>query len=140
MQIQNKRKLVVIESPFAGPNPETIKRNIIYARFCVRDSLLRGEYPIASHLLYTQEGILDDNIPHERALGIEAGLVWGAHADITAVYQDLGMSSGMYKGILRAKSEGRVVDLRHLPSDLKTAFDEKIKNLGLFDLSCSTQH
>ena len=61
---------VILESPFAGD----IERNIKYARLCVRDSLLRGESPIASHLLYTQEGILNDEIESERMHGINAGL------------------------------------------------------------------
>ena len=35
-----------------------------YARACLRDSLLRGEAPIASHLLYTQPvASLDDSDP-----------------------------------------------------------------------------
>lgn len=55
-------KLVIIESPFAG----NVRENILYARMAVRDSLLRGEAPIASHLLYTQEGILNDDIKEER--------------------------------------------------------------------------
>lgn len=63
-------KLVILESPFAGD----VKRNILYARMCVRDSLGRGEAPIASHLLYTQSGILNDNLPEERQWGIDAGL------------------------------------------------------------------
>ena len=54
--------LVIIESPYAGD----IKANIAYARRAVRDSLERGEFPIASHLLYTQPGILNDDIPSER--------------------------------------------------------------------------
>ena len=49
-------KLVILESPFAGD----VKRNTAYARAALRDSLLRGEAPIASHLLYTQDGVLDD--------------------------------------------------------------------------------
>ena len=40
--------------------------NFIRARACVRDSLLRGEAPIASHLLYTQPGVLGDNVAGER--------------------------------------------------------------------------
>ena len=44
---------VILESPYAGD----IERNVKYARMAVRDSLSRGEAPIASHLLYTQEGI-----------------------------------------------------------------------------------
>lgn len=54
--------LVIIESPYAGD----VERNIEYARRRVRDSPARGEAPIASHLLYTQPGIPDDNVPSER--------------------------------------------------------------------------
>lgn len=61
-----------------------------YAREALRDSLLRGEAPIASHLLYTQKGVLDDRIREERGLGIAAGLAWGV-AEMTVVYADLGI-------------------------------------------------
>ena len=66
-------KRVILESPYAGD----VERNVAYARACLRDSLLRGEAPIASHLLYTQPGVLDDQIPEERQMGIDAGLAWG---------------------------------------------------------------
>ena len=52
-------KLVYLESPYAGD----VEKNIKYARLCMKDSLDRGEYPFASHLLYTQENILNDNDP-----------------------------------------------------------------------------
>ena len=99
---------VIIESPFAGE----VEKNLEYARKCMRDSLLRGEYPIASHLLYTQKGVLDDDIPEERKLGIEAGLIWGKEAEKTVVYTDLGISDGMYQGIGRAFVENRPVEYR----------------------------
>jgi hypothetical protein len=101
---------VIIESPFAGD----VETHIKYARRAMHDSLLRNEAPLASHLLYTQEGILDDNVPGERALGIEAGLVWGKQAELTAVYIDYGMSKGMQLGIDRAKAEGRPVEIREI--------------------------
>ncbi len=84
-------KRIILESPYAGD----IERNIEYARLCVKDSLLRGEAPIASHLLYTQPGILDDNIPDERNLGIAAGLAWKQVADKQVFYIDYGYSKGM---------------------------------------------
>lgn len=83
--------LVVIESPYAGDIP----RNVRYARACMADSLRRGEHPIASHLLYTQPGILRDEVPGERRLGIDAGLAWAAKADAVVFYTDLGWSPGM---------------------------------------------
>ena len=61
----------------------------------MRDSINRGEAPIASHLLYTQEGILKDEIPIERELGINAGLAWKEVADIHVFYVDYGYSPGM---------------------------------------------
>ena len=102
--------LVIIESPFAGD----VEKNLKYARLCMKDCLIKGEYPFASHLLYTQEGILDDTIPEERKLGINAGLTWGRFASKTVVYTDLGITEGMNQGIERAEEEGREVEMREL--------------------------
>jgi len=104
-------KLVIVESPFAGE----VERNLAYARAAIADCFKRGEYPFASHLLYTQEGVLDDADPRQRRLGIEAGLAWGSRAHLTAVYTDFGISRGMQKGIVRAESEGRPVEYRTVP-------------------------
>jgi hypothetical protein len=89
--IRTKMIRVILESPYAGD----IERNVAYARDCVRDSLFRGESPIASHLLYTQEGILFDDIPEERKMGIDAGLAWKDVAHKHVFYIDYGYSSGM---------------------------------------------
>ena len=58
----------------------------------MRDCLLRGEVPFASHLFYTQPGILDDNKPDERVFGIMAGkaIIEKLNAT-TVVYTDLGI-------------------------------------------------
>lgn len=103
-------KRVLIESPYAG----AVERNIRYARQCVRDSLLRGESPIASHLLYTQPFILDDLIDEERQLGIEAGLVWLPVVEMSCVYWDFGISKGMEYGIERAKQLDIPIDFRKI--------------------------
>lgn len=105
-------RLVVLESPYKGNTSEELERNISYARDCMRDCFLRGDYPFASHLLYTQPGILDDNDSEERKLGIEAGLAWVTHAEATVVYTDLGLSGGMKFGIARAEKEGRPIEYR----------------------------
>lgn len=101
---------MIVESPYAGD----IERNTLYARAAVRDCLLRGEAPFASHLLYTQDGVLDDAIPSERMRGIRAGLSWGVHAAATVVYTDLGTSSGMREGIADAARLGRDIEMRTL--------------------------
>jgi hypothetical protein len=106
-------RLVIIESPYAGD----VEVNTAYARACVRDSLERGEAPIASHLLYTQPGILDDGIPHERQRGIDAGLAWREKADATIVYADHGISSGMLYGINAAQESRIPVEYRKLTTE-----------------------
>ena len=105
-------RLVVIESPYAGD----VAANLTYLRACLRDSLLRGESPIASHGLYTQPGVLDDTIPEEQTLGIHAGFAWNKHAELTAVYTDRGISPGMQYGIDAADADGRPVEYRTLPT------------------------
>lgn len=104
-------RLVILESPYAGD----VERNVAYARAALADCLRRGEAPFASHLLYTQPGVLDDTITEERALGIEAGLAWGRVAEATVAYTDLGISRGMQAGIDRAIAEDRDVEWRTLP-------------------------
>lgn len=108
---------VIIESPYAGD----VKRNEQYARACMADCLKRGEAPYASHLLYTQPGILDDTIPEERRLGIDAGLAWGDVADAVVVYTDHGVSQGMRYGIERHEAAGRAVEYRTLSAGLNEA-------------------
>lgn len=109
--------LVILESPFGSNDPKVVEKNISYARMAVRDSLLRGEAPIASHLLYTQPGILDDNIPKERELGINAGLAWRKVAQKSVVYTDRGITKGMEYGIKAAESAGNPVEYRTIPEN-----------------------
>jgi hypothetical protein len=99
---------VLLESPYAG----NVEQNEKYARECLKDSLLRGEAPFVSHLLYTQ--VLDDLDPIERQMGIEAGLKIGQLAEKTVVYEDLGISNGMHYGIDEAIKRGRPVEYRRI--------------------------
>lgn len=110
-------KRVVLESPYGSPDPKIIERNVRYARACMHDCLMRGEAPFASHLLYTQPGILRDDVPDERVRGIEAGLAIGALMEVSVVYTDLGFSTGMKYGIANAEEKGRPVEYRTLPPE-----------------------
>jgi hypothetical protein len=110
-------RLVILESPYAAETAEEISKNVEYARACVRDSLLRGEAPIASHLLYTQPGILDDKIPAERKRGMDAGLEWRRVAHASVIYTDRGITAGMQYGVLVAKKAGLPVEYRSLERD-----------------------
>ncbi len=102
---------VILESPYAGDTD----LNVRYARACLRDCLMHGESPLASHLLYTQAGVLDDSVKSERKRGIDAGLAWVHVAHATVCYTDLGISKGMEYGISAAKTVGLPVEYRALP-------------------------
>lgn len=91
-----------------------VQENIMFARSCLHDCLLRGEAPIASHLLYSQEGVLRDDIPDERRLGMEAGLAWRHVADHTVFYTDRGWSYGMLDALNCAVIEKRPFFIRGL--------------------------
>ena len=92
--------LVIIESPYMG----NVKSNVAYARKCMSDSLLRGESPFASHLLYTQ--VLDDTKDIDRLTGMSRAFNWYRHADLMAVYIDKGISNGMKMGMEVAEKLG----------------------------------
>lgn len=150
---------VIVESPFAGKPTvrgfgtdlarELTKRaettaNILYARAAVRDAVLRGEAPIASHLLLTQPGILNDDVPHERELGIEAGLAWRGVADASVVYTDRGVSGGMQYGMDRAAETGLTVERRSLPGDWSTTalvpWDELLRLVPEAEAALGSEH
>ena len=100
--------LVIIESPYMG----NVKSNVAYARKCMSDSLLRGESPFASHLLYTQ--VLDDTKEIERFTGMSRAFNWYRHADLMAVYTDKGISAGMQKGMEVAEQFKIKIEYRKL--------------------------
>ena len=106
-------RLVIVESPYKGWWWRRFL-NRHYARMCLRDCIARGEAPFASHLLYTQPGVLRDRDPIDRARGISAGLAWGDVADATVVYVDRGITPGMCLGIDAAERAGRPVERRSL--------------------------
>lgn len=106
------KNTVTIESPYAGD----VQANEKYARAAMRDCLLRGEACFASHLLYTQPGVIDDTCQAQRRLGIEAGLLFAQMTAKTVVYTDLGISKGMAEGIAHAEKRGRPVEYRSLPN------------------------
>lgn len=99
---------VIVESPYKG----IVSLNVEYAREACRDCLRRGEAPYASHLFFTQ--FLNDDIPEDRDLGIQAGLEWGAAAQAVMVYADLGITDGMAIGIARHMARNTPVFYRSL--------------------------
>jgi hypothetical protein len=109
-----KMKRVILETQLAGENNE---KNLTYARHCTRDCIMKGEAPFASHLIYTQPGVLDEDDPVERILATKAGLAWAERADYVVVYQDLGISPIMTEGIEYYTTHGLKVHYRKLPRE-----------------------
>lgn len=108
------KKRVVIESPYAGD----VERNKQYALACMRHSLLKGESPLLSHMLYTQ--LLNDDVPAERTLGMLAGLAWVEVADIHAFYVDFGYSKGMIEAKKHAVNCNVLIEERRIYDWKKT--------------------
>ena len=116
-------RLVLLESPYAKQDagthehpafPGSSYQFIVYARRCTRDSVLRGEAPFPSHLIYTQSGILDDTSAGERQLGIDAGTAWLGKAEAVVVYTDYGVSRGMQHRIEHARGMGLPIETREI--------------------------
>jgi hypothetical protein len=105
---------VVVESPWAADDERTAARNEEYARACLADCLRRGEAPFASHLLYTQPGVLNDRDPAQRRQGVAAGFAWRPMAAATVVYVDYGVTDGMQDGIADARRLWQQLEERRL--------------------------
>ena len=126
-----KFRCVIIESPYGGTDEE-VERNLRYLRACMADCLARGEAPFASHALYTQPGVLDDTDPEERRKGMEAGFAWREGAVATVVYEDLGVTDGMWKGIADSQKKKITTEPRKLGGEWAEGADgsERGENVG----------
>lgn len=131
-----KKTLVTVESPFAARKPdgswdaEGVETNLRYLRAAMRDCLLRGEAPYASHGLYTQPGVLNDQVPEERRLGMEAGFAWNECSAKSVFYLDRGWSSGMRAGLENAIRAGRPYEMRsimHHVTAMSRATEEQLR-------------
>jgi hypothetical protein len=123
-------KFVIVESPLAGDDKNTLDRNIQYAQAACLDCVGKNEVPFASHLFFTQ--FLDDKAPEERELGITLGFQIGqglkaaspvgekyplALSDFTvAFYIDNGWSKGMEAALEHYTTLGAKCVLRRLES------------------------
>ena len=124
-------KKVIMESPYAG-DEDQIKINEIYGEFCMHDCLVNhNESPYASHLLYTRNNVLRDEVPEDRKLGIKAGFYWRDVAEETVFYIDLGQTPGMKLGVEDIWKKSKSYSERKLPKDLWAKFAEVCIKAGL---------
>jgi len=103
-------ELVIVESPYTG----AIERNIRYAKRCMKGILKQGNCPFASHILYTQEGILDDDEESERSTGIRCGYKIGNNADKIIFFMDYGMSKGMVFALEHYTKNGSNIHFKYI--------------------------
>ncbi len=102
------RTPVILESPYKGD----VERNEAYALRCVADSLSRNEAPHAGRLVYTR--VLDDNVPEQRAAGIDAHCAFIACVPRMVLYIDYGITDGMQLALYRAHDEQKAIEFRKI--------------------------
>lgn len=105
-------KKVIIESPYRGANQAERLRNVSYLKKCIRDCIMRGESPYASHMMLP--GALDEDKVQERILGIQAGYEWWFVAEAIVFYTDYGWSTGMAIARERCEQLGMSIEVRTL--------------------------
>lgn len=91
------RKKIYVASKFAGDTRANTKAAI---RHC-RSVIAAGHMPVASHILYAASGMLKDDDPSERELGLAFGLALLKGCDELWAFGDI--SPGMAKEIEEAK-------------------------------------
>lgn len=92
----SKVPCVIIESPYTGDT----SRNVRYALQAMHYSLLHGEAPYLSHLLYPH--VLNDHVASEREMGLKASNAWIVGCDYMVLCCDFGISSGMQRAARKA--------------------------------------
>lgn len=122
-----RRPLIMLESPFGSPDDNIMLRNILYAKECLLDSIIRKESPLAGHLLFTQ--VLKDREADQRLIGMECHLSWLTVADGVAFYIDHGMSPGMLEAKAAAEYLGIQTVDRHLYNDTNIKVLPDVENL-----------
>lgn len=99
---------VILESPFRGDS----KTNTEYVKLAIKDSVERGESPIAFHLLYSD--VYDINNPQHNIIVKKLKEAWEAISKKTVVYTDEGVSDGMLDGIASSAARGKEIEFRKI--------------------------
>ena len=118
-QLKEANAVFNIKSPNLKHDPvykKLINKNLESARQCCHWVFEQGGVPFASHLFYTQEGMLDDTNKDERNKGIEAGFFIGGFAEKVCVFYDKGISKGMKLGVQKALERDQDIEFVSLPN------------------------
>jgi hypothetical protein len=107
---------VIVESPYRGTSQAERLRNVSYLKRCLRDCIMRGESPYASHGLLP--GALEEDRAEERGLGIRAAWTWWEVAEGIVFYIDYGWSEGMVAAHTRAEVFKMQIEVRGLNGNI----------------------
>lgn len=102
---------VILESPCRGDK----NLNNEYLKLAIKDSISRGESPIAMHQLYSD--ILDMNNANSVLTIRRLKDSWSKLAVKVVVYTDEGVSEGMLEGITDAAARGKEIEFRKIYED-----------------------
>jgi hypothetical protein len=120
--------LIYVASPLSDPTAEGVAHNIAFAETICRMVSLSGGAPYAPHLLLPR--FLDDKIPEERGMGINAGLRMLSHCDeLWAVLPPwrVSLSVGMQQEVLAARNRHIPIHICMHPEEVELHLD-RLKN------------
>lgn len=105
--------IILLESPYLHEHPIDGEEYSIYLSRCLRDSLKRGEAPIATHAMYTRPGVLNLSIG-EATLATLASDDLAELIPITVAYTDYGITEKMDLGLDRAGRWKHTIEYREI--------------------------
>lgn len=108
------RKNVILVTPFMNEDPAMAEKMKRYGKRATRDSILKNEAPLASHLFYYS--VLNDRDPIERDIGLQSQLSWLKVADLVVVYVDFGITPAMKVAINNAQLLVKRIEYRTIGS------------------------
>lgn len=106
------RYTVLVVTPYTTEDVAMLPRQLVYAKYCVQDSLGKHEAPYNGPLLYSQ--VINDRVTLEHDAGMLSTLSWMKNCDLVAVYADYGITSNMNMIINQAKIHMKKIEYRSL--------------------------
>lgn len=106
------RHTVLVVTPYSTEDVALIPRQLVYAKYCVQDSLGKHEAPYNGPLLYSQ--VINDRLTLEHDAGMISTLSWMKMCDLVTVYADYGITTNMNMILNQAKIHMKKIEFRLL--------------------------
>lgn len=110
--IRYRKKRVILISPFMAEDYSLAPRMERYALHAVRDSVNRGEAPLAANLFFYMS--IDVTSKIERDIGLHAALTWIKGCELVAAYVDHGVTPAMQAALNVAESRSKKIEFRSI--------------------------